>query len=142
MPKVTIFLSFMYLVSATIASQTSQGQQSEQHAWLTQPSDAFDRADVEDYRALNGFITNLPSEANLDHGTAYLIPKPEGPTLLVLSNDSEPITRPFMEKIFELLNRELERRLKARTTPSKAISQIPQVLKNPNATEAHPAVAK
>ena len=120
MQKAIIFLSLMCLVSVAGATQTPQFQRAEQRAWLTQPSDAFDRADVEDYRALNGLMTGLQSEAKLDHCTAYLIPKPEGPTLLVLSNDTDPITRPLMEKIFALINRELDRRLNARTTPSKA----------------------
>mgnify|MGYP007080395680 CR=1 FL=1 len=57
-------------------------------------------------------MISLLSEAKLDHCTAYIIPKLEGPTLLVLSNAPDPLTRPFMEKVFACLERELDKRLR------------------------------
>ena len=114
MHKTIKIILLICLVLAANASQAPQYQRSEQRAWLTQPSDAFDRADLDDYRALNGLMISLLSETKLDHCTAYLIPKPEGPTLLVLSNAPDPVTRPIMEKVFACLERELDKRIKAR----------------------------
>lgn len=120
MRKAIIILLLVCVPAAVNASQAPQYHQSEQRAWLTQPSDAFDRANLEDYRVLNGLMITLLSEAKVDHCTAYLIPKPEGPTLLMLSNAPDPITRPVMEKVFACLESKLEIRIKARTNPNEA----------------------
>lgn len=115
MCKTLVILVSLYLVISASAEVATGVTQTQQRIWVVKHSDAFDRADVEDYRALNGRMRTLLTQAKLDHCDAYLIPSSEGPAILVLSAHPELISPSDIErKLFTLVNTELSKRLRAR----------------------------
>jgi len=108
-----------------MATDASQIRKVDQRVWLVRHSELFERADLSDYCAINDHMQSLQVEANLSHGAAYLIPMPQGPTLMMLSSEPEEITKPEMDKLFLLIERELLKRLESRKSLPVKVLKTP-----------------
>lgn len=114
MQKTLILCAFLFITGSAMATDASQIQKVDQRVWLVRHSETLERADLNDYCALNDLMRGLQLEADLKHGDAYLIPMRDGPTLMILSSNPEEITKSLMDSLFSLIERELVKRLNAR----------------------------